>query len=164
MLASRRRGITLPELIVVILILGILGAMAAPRFSGAVQAARLEAARQAVRSDLQYLRSCAINRGRPVQVQFDAAADRYTSPSVDHPDRPGRQLSVDVKKMFDPAIELSADFAGQSAVTFDLVGVPRVDGEPIEEGRVVLALGGRSLVVTITASGMVAPADTSQGN
>ena len=156
--ARGRRGLTLVELVVVILILGILGALATPRFMDAVQGARLKAAARSVRSDLEYLRDCAINRGRSVEVQFDAAGDRYVSPAVDHPDRPGRALAVDVKERFDPAIELSADFAGQPTVMFDLSGVPRVEGDAIASGRVVLSLGNHSLTVVVRASGRVEPA------
>lgn len=141
----------------VILIMGILGALATPRFMGAVQGARLKAAARSVQADLEYVRSCAINRGRSVEIQFDAAGDRYLSSAVDHPDRPGRTLSVDVQEQFDASLELSADFAGESAVTFDLSGVPHAGGTPIESGRVVLTLGDRSLAVVVGASGRVEP-------
>ena len=52
-----RRGFTLLELVLVVAILGVVAAIAAPRYGNAIQNYRANAAAQRLRADLEYARA-----------------------------------------------------------------------------------------------------------
>lgn len=72
---SREDAFTLVEAVVLISILGILGAVAAPRFLSLRQLEEARAHRQAL-SDLRHAQRRAAGSGCPVQVDFDASGYR----------------------------------------------------------------------------------------
>jgi len=67
---SRARGFTLIELMVVIAVVAVILALAAPSFSSLILMQRLKAINAQVVTDLQYARSEAVGRGVPVYVKF----------------------------------------------------------------------------------------------
>jgi type IV fimbrial biogenesis protein FimT len=85
MVATRRaRGFTIPELMTVIAIMGIMGAVAAPSFSDLVASQRAKGAAADVFTSLLRTRSEAIKRNMPVTVA--AAEGGWTAGwSVAHP-------------------------------------------------------------------------------
>jgi prepilin-type N-terminal cleavage/methylation domain-containing protein len=68
MAAKVQLGFTLVELMVVVTIVAILAAVAAPSFIDAIARARLEGAVNELGSDLQYARSESLQRGAEVEV------------------------------------------------------------------------------------------------
>ena len=74
--AAGRRGFTLIELMVVLVIMAIAAAIAVPMFSGA-GTIEVEAAGHVVAADLEYARSLAISRQQTYSVVFDAAGESY---------------------------------------------------------------------------------------
>jgi type IV fimbrial biogenesis protein FimT len=71
---SRQRGFTLIELMVVIAVVGVLVTLAAPSFYDLILVQRLKSVTSQVVTDLQYARSEATARNRPVQVRFSSNA------------------------------------------------------------------------------------------
>jgi type II secretion system protein H len=70
-------GFTLIELTITLVILGILTAMAVPRFNGWSAATRLDSLVGEFTGDVSYTRMVAIKSGRRTQVRVDATNRRY---------------------------------------------------------------------------------------
>ena len=60
-------------------------------------------------------------------------------------------ISVSIRHEYDPAFDLDANFDNKTAVSFDLEGVPYVDGAPLTSGRITISYGGESMSVWIAA-------------
>lgn len=103
-----RHGFSMMETLTVLTIIGILCAIAAPRFSGFVSASRVDRARDVLAADLNLARMQAIRRGRPSTVQI-VGGNRYY---VVVP-RPNAALMDTIKR-----VELKRDYPG---VTFSPV-------------------------------------------
>lgn len=63
-----RSGVTLVELVLVLVVLAVLVGLAAPRMGGWVGVSRLEGTAAQLRSDVAYARSLAVRSGRPALV------------------------------------------------------------------------------------------------
>ena len=75
---SRDHGFTLIELMVVVALLVILAALAAPSFRSMIEMQRLRGINAQIVTDLQYVRSEAVRRGVYGRVVFGSKAGEYT--------------------------------------------------------------------------------------
>jgi len=75
--ARRRRAFTLIELLAVITIIGILGAMIVPQFAGGHQDALLRAAGREIISAMGLAYSQAVSQGRPCRLCIDPLKNLY---------------------------------------------------------------------------------------
>lgn len=71
------RGLTIIELMVVVAVVAVLVTLAAPSFRSMVAAQRVKGINAELVTDLQFARSAAVTRGRPVRVRFNPAAACY---------------------------------------------------------------------------------------
>lgn len=76
--SSRERGFTLIELMVVVALLVILAALAAPSFRSMIEMQRLRGVNAQIVTDLQYVRSEAVRRGVYGRVVFGSKSGEYT--------------------------------------------------------------------------------------
>ncbi|MFN9972414.1 MAG: GspH/FimT family pseudopilin [Phycisphaerae bacterium] len=145
-LATRsRRAFSLLELIVVLAIVAILGAIAAPRYSLALQRYRLEMAANRVASDINLARSLARAKGSTATISFTASTSTYAIAGLTSTDRSGEAFGVDLsREPFGVAIQ-SVDFAGTSTLTIRGYGVPT------NGGMVRLTRGALTKVVTVAS-------------
>jgi prepilin-type N-terminal cleavage/methylation domain-containing protein len=67
---TNERGFTLVELLICIMVIGIIGAVAAPQFGGILRAYRLNGATKVVWGDLHKARLTAIKENRNIRVDF----------------------------------------------------------------------------------------------
>lgn len=160
-ITAAARGFSMIELIVVMLIAGIIAAVAAPTLSNVASTRRAMAAQLTVR-DLDYARERAISSGTRCWVVFSAGTNSY-SVLGENPASPGR---LNASVLSDPASTgrtyvnsfNSAEFAGvtlQSAafgsgseVGFDWLGRPYDFAQaPLTAAGVVTFTGGTTVTV-----------------
>lgn len=77
-LKAKRPGVTMIELLFVLLIMGIAGTMAAPRFAGSSHSVKANGAAAVIQTDLRRAFSEATKNRRPVRITFVNASQRYT--------------------------------------------------------------------------------------
>ncbi|MEO7056218.1 MAG: GspH/FimT family pseudopilin [Caldimonas sp.] len=74
LVVHRRRGLTLIEMAIVVAVIAIVAATAAPSFSAYIDARRLEGAATRLAADVQFARSEAVARNRALRLSFHANA------------------------------------------------------------------------------------------
>ena len=80
---QKNTGMTLIEVMVVVAIIGIIVAIAAPSFSTMLENQRIKGAAEAVLADLRWARAESIKRNAPVRVTFAAGSNwSYTIDTV----------------------------------------------------------------------------------
>lgn len=137
------RGFSLLELVIVIMIVGIMAAVALPRFGETLGRNRVELAANRVEHDLELAQRTARRASSTQRVTFDTVTDSYTLPNVDHLDHAGEDYAVTLADVPYEVDLISVDFDGNSYVDFDGFGVPT------SGGTVVLAAGGYKVAITL---------------
>jgi type IV fimbrial biogenesis protein FimT len=74
---ANRRGFSLPELMIIIGIIAIVGAIAIPMSISSISARRLSTSSLEILALFEHARSAAIRRGEPVFVSLDLAQNTY---------------------------------------------------------------------------------------
>ncbi len=121
-----RRAFTLIEITVVILILGIVAAIAAPRYSDAFHVAQLEAVSLQLAEDIRQIRQSAIHHGRTATLSFDSAAGTYQC------------VAAGIAGETPAEITFSVDIDSHASLSFDSAGTPRRSGNPITDALITL--------------------------
>ncbi|MDA1014318.1 MAG: GspH/FimT family pseudopilin [Planctomycetota bacterium] len=148
--ASKRIGLTLVDITVTVLIVGILAAVTAPKFVSSVQFRQSRSAADRIARDLDLARQTARHRSASQAVQFNAAASTYTLPGVAALNRRPGDYSIDVSaRPFNSTI-VSVDLGGDSEIIFNGYG------QPDSGGDIVVAVGSRQWTISVDpTSGMV---------
>jgi type IV fimbrial biogenesis protein FimT len=120
---TNERGFTLVELLISIMVIGIIGAFAAPQFGSTLRAYRLNGATKVVWGDLHKARLMAIKENRSIRVDF--AGTSYTIVRVNTGEvASSRNLVGDY-----PGITVSIS---NNTVTFGNTGTAGVGGKTVQ--------------------------------
>ena len=147
-----RTGFTGIELIIVVLIVGILTASAAPRVANALRLSRLDAAGRRIQADLAWARQYAISSSASQVVQFSTASSSYTVAGRSSLDRAtsAHVLSSSAIAPYRCTIS-SATFGADATIIYDRFG------QPDSGGSISVTSGGVTRMITIDAATGVAP-------
>lgn len=146
-----RKGFTFIEVVIVVLVVGIVGALAAPRYSRSLEHFRVEAAARKIAADLERARADARSTGANRTVAFDVALNQYTLVGVKDLNRPHLDCTTRLSKTGYPATLLSAAFNDTSELTYDLHGRAWAGSPlaPLTAGSVVIQAGSRQRTIVI---------------
>jgi prepilin-type N-terminal cleavage/methylation domain-containing protein len=178
--ALPRAGFSLIEIMMVLAIMAVLGAIAAPRVSGSLTKQRAAAAAKRVASDLEFARASAMAGSTSRKVVFSPARGVYVVPDVASPldrspapyrvrvgDSPYQAGIAAVSFGDDSSTKLVSVFDNDtiSQVVFDGFGVPDTTGWiTVRCGahlyKVTLDAGGRATVAPVTQAVLNADVST----
>lgn len=138
------RAFTLVELVMVIVIIGVLGALAVPRFGQAAERQRLQAAADRVVADFALAQDRARAASQSVTIYFDPDQATYKFNDV------GGEASTVYLGQAPYGVKISDALFGQdSEVEFNAFGVP------VDTGSVTLSSNTGSVTITLLESGEV---------
>ena len=149
---TSRRGFTLIELVVVLVLAAILAGVAVPSMAG-LAGTRAKAAARLISHDLGYARERALATGITVWVSFNASTETYTM-LEESLSTPGR---VSATAMTDPATgrAFSQSFAGGELAGVDIASVAIGGGTANEVGFDWLGRPKDQAQVLLTSTGTI---------
>jgi prepilin-type N-terminal cleavage/methylation domain-containing protein len=140
-----RRGFTLIELVIIIVLIGIMGAIAMPKYASAMNRYRADAAARRIATDLGYTRSLAIATSTTTSIQFNCNTSTYQIAGATDPDH-GGIFSVTLSG--DPYLStISSAAAVSSIVTVSFNGY----GIPTSTPSIVVTSSDATRTVTVSA-------------
>jgi len=142
---NKRRAFSLVEVTCTVVLMGIMAAMAVPRFSRFVANQQIEAAARRVIADLAYARREARQSSSSRTVTFDVASSSYRLVGVKDLNRVGRDYQVSLNKEPYRVKITSASFGGTAQIAFNGYG------SPSSTGTVVLSVGNLTQTITVDA-------------
>lgn len=125
----RLRAYTLIEMLMVVVIMGILAAVAIPSIGNVLDERYVNAAAMQIKVDLEAARNHAVSTSTSQTLSFNPALDNYSWAGMKDPDRPGTPYSVDLSGDEYNSEFVSLNFGGDSDVVFDMHGMADSNGE-----------------------------------
>lgn len=135
-------GFSLVELVIVLVLVSITAAIAAPRFSQATARQEVKAAADRLVADFNLARTRANAASQPVTITFDLEQSSYSFNASG-----GSAFTVALSESPYNVKISSADFKGASQVTFNAFGIPD------NTGQVILSSSAGSRTVILMQSG-----------
>lgn len=142
-----RNGVSLIDVVLTVLIIGILAAVAAPRFASMLSQYRVEASANRLKADFEMAIRHARASSRPVTLTFDSAFAAYGSAEISDLNHGSAPYRVQLGEYPYSSTIVSADFDGNASVTFDRYGIPD------NPGTVTIRSGNQNRTITIPVQG-----------
>ena len=143
---SARRAFSLIELLLVLAIMAIAAAIAAPRYAEAVMRYRVDMAARRIIADLEATRIEARVTSKSYTVEFDADNNTYRIFDGTDPDAAAEVRTIDLTKPpYETALQ-SASFNADSVVVFDGFG------QPDSGGSLMLCVGDECRKIAVDAA------------
>ena len=136
---------TLLELLMVMVIMSVLAAIAAPKVTSVISRTRLDAASQKIFADVRYAQSLAMSKRTRTWVVFDDVDDRYSV--YKGADKASRSLAVDPLTRDVFTINLSDEYPGVTITGVDFGGIAEVQFDSLGtsydgDGNLLAVAGG----------------------
>jgi len=155
MAQQKQSGFTLIELMIVVIVLGILAAIALPSFQSTLERRRLVGATDILYANLQYARTEAIKQNQAVQFSINTGTWCYgiddNGANCDCTAPASCTVSA-VQKVVNgsdyPSVTIATDFA--TSFTFD-----SRQGRPSDNGTFTLTINGQSKSVSVNPVGRI---------
>ena len=157
---GRRRAFTIIELVIVILIMSVLAAVAAPAFLDSLLFHRVETAARRVKADIDYARQRARLTSATQSVTFASAT--YTLSGAKGLDNPSKTYTVNLQRSPYLLDSAAANFAGTQAISFDGYGTPTSGGAIVLKAKThqctvtVDSVTGTTTITSNSSSGSTA--------
>ncbi len=146
---QQRQAFSFVELLIVVMLLGVMAGVAAPKYRAALEATHLECVAKRLAADLRRARSEAQQFSTSRTIVFDSGNGSYSSADMTMLDRPSEPLWVSLASAgFAVKID-TVDFNGTATVTFDLYGHSQ------NAGYIELILNGRTAAILLYETGSV---------
>lgn len=132
------------EIVVVVLIIGIVAAVATPRLAAALFRVQLQSVANSLRLDLESARQNAMHRGQARTVVFDFAAAEYSCDEISDESSPTGTLDVSLILRHGLDLHMTGNFVAADGITFspdgELVAIDE-SGDPISIAVIDLQTG-----------------------
>jgi Tfp pilus assembly protein FimT len=151
---AERRAVTIVELVIVIMVMGIMAAVAAPAFFESLVYHRVESAARRVKADIELARHTARLKSATQSVTFTATGYSLSG-AVSGLDDPGQSYAVDLTAEPYELSKVSANFNNALTVAFNGYGTPTSGGTVVltaHQHRCTVTVDGVTGEVTITSS------------
>ena len=135
-ITRQRSGVTLIELMIVVLIIAVIGAAGTPTFFRSLSFHRAESAAQRIKVDLELARQRAKTASASQSLEFRLGSHAYVMPGVPHLDHPLDTYQVDLQGPPYRSTIVSASFGGDEIVIFDGFGI-------LDSGGAVIVQSGQ---------------------
>lgn len=147
-------GFSYVELVIVVLVLGIMAAVAGPSCGRALARARVDSVARRMAADLEYARCYAMLNSKTCSVAFISSPGSYSMTGVPHPDHPYQSYAVALANLDSGVVFKTITFNSMTSIQFNDYGQPLVGSPavPLTSGTVELQLGSELSVVTVNPS------------
>jgi prepilin-type N-terminal cleavage/methylation domain-containing protein len=140
---------TLIELIVVLLIVAIMAAVAAPKYAESLSSFRLQGVTQRIAADIRQARRYAQQNCTTQAINFNVATNSYTLTGIDDVDRRSRAYQFSLASPEYECELVSANFNSRAILSFDIYG------RPVNVGTIVVRCGNLTQTLTVDELGQV---------
>lgn len=135
------RAFSLVEMVMVVVLMGILAAVAAPRYATFLREQRLDSAESRIRADLALAQRRARYLGAAQTLSFVPATNGYSIAGMTDPDHAGVTYSVKLADEPYGVTLVSANIGGDGDLVFDGHGAPDT------AGAIVIRLGNQTRTI-----------------
>lgn len=143
---SKRKGFTLIEIVLVMLIMASFALIAVPRYGQFSAVQRLAAAERRIFADLVWAQRLAKRQSASVTVKFNEDMGHYTFQGVPDPDLAGSDYRVYLSRPPYEVTIVAVEFGGGNKLVFDGYGFAD------SAGTVTLQVGNYERIVDIRSS------------
>ena len=141
-----QRGFTMMEMMIVVVVIGIIAAMAVPSFLNYMPKLRVKSSARDIVSELRLARSKSVSERRPYGVAFDVASNSiYTFADTDNPSAQTYSTSDSLVKAdtLSSDVSLNACSYNNGCVVFNSTGAASTSGD------IQVVTGDGSIVMSI---------------
>lgn len=146
---SVRHAFTLIELMIVLLIVAIMAAVAAPKYAESLSSFRLQGVAQRIAADIRQARRYAQQNSSTQTINFDVATNSYTLTGINDVDRRSRTYQFSLASPEYECELVSANFNSTAILSFDIYG------RPVNAGTIVVRCGNLTQTLSVDELGQV---------